>query len=95
MFEVYGDGENRVPSRQLHDQINVSLATSSAYGGSDALMEVRKELCASTQRCRDLEMSLLLKEEALEDRDECLMYTREQLNSVFPGRGAILALVAH
>jgi hypothetical protein len=85
MFEVYGDCENRMASRQMQrDQLSVSWATAAQYGGSDALMEARKDLYASTQRCRDLEMSLLVKEEALVDRDECLMCTRAQLESVLP-----------
>lgn len=78
MFEVYSDGENCTPAQQLQqEQLGVALAS---YGsGGSALLQAHAELYATRQRCKDLEMSLLLKEEALEHRDECLMYSRKQL----------------
>lgn len=66
------------------DQLGLSLdSPSSAYSGTprSALIQARKDVYAYKQRCSDLEMSLYVKEEALEHRDECLMYTREQLKS--------------
>lgn len=90
MLQVHADGENSIAARQLQqEELSVMLASThgtavAQYGGTQlcaqsALLEARAELFTSNQRCRDLEMSLLLKEEALEDRDDCLMHTREQL----------------
>lgn len=84
MFQEYSDGESLVPPGQVQAESVVGLSGPVAYGSQTSLMKAHNELFVSDQHCRDLEMSLFLKEMALEQRDISLMHTREQLQRAYP-----------